>query len=197
MYTSIKYVSKAHTDWKESKTIKLLNKGYGNTIQPLSASLISRSVVWYVSMITPWRLKNLFKDLRSRVDLKPCWFRHEGSRQSPSTKSTFDVQNLAIPHQLRYVNTIGRLRQREFLSFRACQEIHESSRKYQILLNHWRQSENENKTVSLTFWHVALWRERNVIDWNVSVVRQSSHGFKNNLAEEGLIKLELKTANHE
>lgn len=116
MYTSIKYVNKAraylnsacahttYTDWMENKTIK----GYdGNTIQPLSASLISRRVVWYVSMITPWRLTNLFKDLRSRVDLKPCWFRHEESRQSPSTKSTFDVQNLAIPHQLRYVNTIG------------------------------------------------------------------------------------------
>ena len=39
------------------------------------ASLISCSVVWYLLMITPWRLKNLFKDLRRRLDLNPCWLR--------------------------------------------------------------------------------------------------------------------------
>ena len=59
-----------------------------NSIQPLNASLISRSVVSYLSTITPKHLKNLLKDLT------PCWFRCEVSWQSPSTKSTFDRQKI-------------------------------------------------------------------------------------------------------
>ena len=34
--------------------------------------------------------------------LKPCGIRREGSRRILSTKSTFDVQNPTIAHQLRY-----------------------------------------------------------------------------------------------
>ena len=46
--------------------------------------------------------------MRSRLDLKPCWFRRKESRQSLLTKSTFDMQILAcVSHQLKYINTIG------------------------------------------------------------------------------------------
>ena len=73
------------SDWLKQISHMPTNNG---TIQPSHASLISRSVVSYLSTITPKHLKNLLKDL------KPCWFRCEESWQSLSTKSTFDRQKI-------------------------------------------------------------------------------------------------------
>lgn len=70
-----------YTSWKDTEMIKL-TKDMAAPLNHLNARLICCIVVFYFSKITLWQLKNLLKDLRRTMRLKPCALRRDASRRS-------------------------------------------------------------------------------------------------------------------